>query len=323
MSSIPKFSEFPLPVRKMPGFESSSGGMFFEIGPSMKSIINDRLKVASTIQLFYLFAANHTFQFLEKHQDQFGRDIPTEEYVSMLTNINELRQSVFACFATLVYGSELDPYNPEHKQKLDKLYTEFDAVDPAEVFMFINYCRQWWDATRVVYGFTRSRTKLIYNVRRNYIGLYNPMMTHADKWWDAIHYQGSLQDHSTNSLAIAAVAALQLQAHIGDKHEMCELIESNEEGFIAKVDRALQRLIGHYCETGANKDYAVYDYFNLTDDEHSSYITVRFIAFNKMQTVSVQLAMDAVGIDLRLQRPSTDWVKNNAPKNNKPEQETA
>lgn len=105
----------PSSMRRAVKYDTLENGMFFKIGPDMTRVVNARLKEPATVQLFYLFAANHTFQFLERHQGDFGKNIPSDDMIEMLQNISELRQSVFA--ATLVLGSDDDINNPVYQKK--------------------------------------------------------------------------------------------------------------------------------------------------------------------------------------------------------------
>jgi hypothetical protein len=179
-----------------------------------------------------------------------------------------------------------------------------------EVFAFINYCRQWWDATRVVHGFTRTNTRMIYNLRRNHLGLYNPMMATAEKWWDVIHHQGNLADHTAYTLAVALVSALNLQAHLEKKNILCGMIFENEENFIDNVANSLIRLVNHYCSTQGMLDYAVFDPCKLNEvDTHG---LVRFIAFNKTKEITVQLNIGATIVGLKLNRPDMEWFQINS-----------
>lgn len=313
----------PFGMRQAVKFDTTKYGMFFEIGPSMTKVVNERLKEPQLIQLFYLFAANHNFQFLDAHRHGFGRDIPTEDYVELMNNISDLRQSVFACFATLCLGPIEEMTSEEVQEKTQTLYEEFDSVNPLEVFSFINYCRQWWDATQVISGFSRSKTRVIYNIRRNYIGLYNPMMSNAKEWWETIHRQGSLEDHTSVSLASAAVSALHLQAHLAEKSELCTLIVENEVSFIRGVAASLERFVKHYCESGGVGHYALIDPCKWQDSEPGYEALVRFIARRGSNEIAIQLAIGAINVDLKLAMPSKEWINLNAADDKKDAQQPA
>lgn len=194
----------PLVESRKAGVRANKDRLFFTIGSGMLRVINEKMGCNAQIQQFYRFVVNHTFKLLEEWCSMGGEEMKTEQMVKFMAQISSLRESVFACYVVLAYPdlSKHENFgNPEVVKQIGKIRGEFDSINPEEVMAFVTYCKNWWQLASKTPGLSATHTRVVYNPKRQEIGIYNPAMRWSEEWDEEMHSLYVMGNHTSRDLA--------------------------------------------------------------------------------------------------------------------------
>lgn len=306
----------PLVESRKAGVRPSKDQLFFTLGGGMLRVINEKLGSNSQIQQFYRFAVNHAFKLFEEGRSMGGDEMDTEQMIKFMAKISDLRESVFVCYMVLAYPdlSKQENFgNPEVVKQIEKIRSELDSINPEEVLAFVTYCKNWWQLASKTPGLSMAHTRVVYNPKRQEIGIYNPAMRWSEEWDEEMHSLYVMGNHTSRDLANIMVERLISHLHYGKHTHEYEQVVAHQQWAVDELAKHIHTL--HVLYYSHDRQPFIDQILTIERPGHKcATFELRMISAENEETVRFHLMHSIHGIEITLKRntPSVMLRKNKA-----------